>query len=149
MHPDKISILCTKPLSPALLRIAEQNGFQLDIVPFIKTEPIVSEDLKNRVHYFSSQAIVTAFTSTNAAEVVIKELNGLRPPWKIFCIGNTTRSTLTQYFGEEAIIGFASNARALANVIIRDGNTRQIIFFCGDQRRADLPHTLSSNQINV
>lgn len=146
---NKIPILCTRPLSKQLLLMAEQKGFQIDIVPFIKTERIESKELTNRIHYFSSQSIIAVFTSMNAAQAVISQLNGFKPLWKIFCIGNTTRNTLIQYFGEEMMAGFSSRAAALADTIIEAGNINHVVFFCGDQRREELPHILATNQIPV
>ena len=148
MH-NKIPILCTRPLGLQLLRMAEQNGFQIDIVPFIKTEQIVSAELTNGIHNYSLQYITAVFTSMNAAEAVIKELNGVKPLWKIFCIGNTTRNTLVQYFGEEAIVGFANSASALADTIIKAGPIHNLVFFCGDRRRDELPEILASKEIHI
>jgi uroporphyrinogen-III synthase len=149
MRHSKIPILSTRPLSPGLLQTAEQQGFQLDIVPFIKTQAIISRELKNRIHHFSSRPAVAAFTSANAAEAVIKELNGVRPIWKIFCVGKATRNAIIQYFGEESLLGSADSASALARRIVNEGNFNEIIFFCGDQRRDELPHLLSGKKIKV
>lgn len=148
MH-NKISILCTRPLSQNLLDIAHQNGFEIETISFIKTEPIVSPRLTNRIHNFSKGPVTAIFTSVNAAEAVISELKGVKPSWKIFCIGNTTRNTLIQYFGEDAIVGFAYSAAPLADLIIKAGNIRDAIFFCGDQRRDELPDRLAAENIHL
>jgi uroporphyrinogen-III synthase len=149
MQPNNISILCTRPLSRELIHMAGQMGFRIDIVPFIKTEQFDSEELATRIQSLSLQTITAAFTSINAAEAVICQLNGFKPLWRIFCLGNTTRDTLVQYFGQEAIAGFANNASLLADTIIKAGNAGDIVFFCGDQRRDELPSILISNRIAV
>lgn len=149
MQHNNIPILCTRPLSRELIREAKRKGFQIDIMPFIRTEPLDSDDLQTRIQSFSLQTITVVFTSLNAVEVVIRHLNGRKPLWRIFCLGNTTRKTLIEYFGKETISGFANNASALADMIIKTGNVRTAIFFCGDQRRDELPSKLTEKQIAV
>jgi len=149
MQHNNIPILCTRPLSHELIGEAQRKGFQIDIVPFIRTEPLDSDDLQDRSQSFSLQTITAVFTSQNAAEAVIRQLNGRKPLWRIFCLGNTTRKTLTEYFGKETISGFANNAWALADTITKTGNVRTAVFFCGDQRRDELPSILTENQIAV
>jgi uroporphyrinogen-III synthase len=146
---NKIKILCTRPLPGQLIKTGEDKGFQIDVIPFIRTETIKSMSLKQSIRDLSLKQETVIFTSMNAAEAVIKELNGVKPLWTLFCIGSTTRDTLVQYFGEEAIAGFASNASKLAHAIIKTGNVQKAVFFCGDQRRDELPMILSEKQIEV
>ncbi len=148
MQHNKIAILCTRPLSRELIAEAEREGFQIDIVPFIKIEPVSPDEL-HRVHFFSSQEVTAVFTSMNAAEAVIRRLNGVKPLWRIFCLGNATYRSIVQYFGEETIGGVAGTALALADTIIEKGNVRNAVFFCGDQRRDELPSILKNKQITV
>jgi len=149
MQHNKIPILCTRPLSPQLIALAEENGLQIDIVPFIRTESLESKELSSRIQYFSSRSITAVFTSMNAAESVTSQLNGVRPVWRIFCLGNTTLKTLVKYFGENSIAGFAENASALANIIIETGVVREAVFFCGDHRRDELPKILVEHRVTV
>lgn len=149
MQRNRIPILCTRPMNPRLIVTAEEKGFQVDIIPFIKTEFLESHELASRIQHFSTQSITVVFTSMNAAESVISKLNGRKPVWKIFCIGNTTRHTLIKYFGEAQIAGFSNTASALAHTVVETGNFSEIIFFCGDQRREELPSILASNNIHV
>ena len=85
----------------------------------------------------------------NAADSVIHHLKGVKPLWQIFCLGNTTRSTLVQYFDEKSIAGSAENASALAQTIIQTGASGEVVFFCGDQRRDELPTLLNDRHIPV
>lgn len=147
MQHINIPILCTRPLSPRLIALAEENGIQIDIVPFIRTEPVESKELFARIQYLSSKSITAVFTSMNAAESVIGNLNGVKPLWRIYCLGNTTRKILVQYFGEKSIVAFAENASALANTIVDRETVREAVFFCGDQRRDDLPAILASHSV--
>jgi len=134
-------------LNHELLQVAEEKGFHIDVVPFIRTEAV--PDMKGIIQNISSQLVTVIFTSMNAAEAVIKELNGFKPLWRIFCIGNTTRSILIHYFGVGAISGYADNASNLAYTIIETTAIQEVIFFCGDQRRDELPIILSEKHIKI
>jgi uroporphyrinogen-III synthase len=132
-----------------LIETAEAKSFEIDVVPFIRILPIQSGDLSNLIRELSLQSLTAVFTSMNAAETVIKELNGAKPLWTLFCIGSATRDTLIQYFGEQAIVGFANNASKLAYTIAEAGNVKEAVFFCGDQRRDELPMILEEKKIKV
>lgn len=149
MQRNRISILSTRPLDDDLTAMAARNGVRLDVVPFIKTEPHGSGTALQRIQSLSFEPITAVFTSMNAAEAVINDLNGSKPLWKIFCLGNTTRKTIAQYFGNDAIIGTAPNATKLAQSIINIKSIDRVYFFCGDQRRDELPSILNTNQVGV
>jgi uroporphyrinogen-III synthase len=85
----------------------------------------------------------------NAVEAVANELDGHQPDWRIYSIGNTTRQLVKKYFGEEAIAGSAESAAELAELIVEEDNSDDIFFFCGEQRRDELPDILRSNDIDV
>jgi uroporphyrinogen-III synthase len=149
MQHINIPILCTRSLSPGLIALAEENGIHIDIVPFIRTEPLESKQLSDRIQYLSSESITAVFTSMNAAESVISNLNGVKPLWRIYCLGNTTRKILVQYFGKQSIVAFAENASALANTIVNTEAMQEAVFFCGDQRRDELPAILGSHGVTL
>jgi uroporphyrinogen-III synthase len=96
------------------------------------------------------------------------------PGWRIFCIGGATRRAVADYFGEAAIAGTAESATALAEVVMadageertregaadtrsdrsvvgqdRNGGEKEIFFFCGDQRREELPAMLRAEGFKV
>lgn len=71
------------------------------------------------------------------------------PNWKIFCIGNTTYDLAKKYFGDNQIRQTASTAGALAGKIIPEINEEDVIFFCGNLRRNDLPDALRQKGIIV
>jgi len=54
-----------------------------------------------------------------------------------------------KYFGAEHIAGTADSAAALADLITEDRFIDNVIFFCGDQRRDELPRILEQNDIDV
>jgi uroporphyrinogen-III synthase len=95
----------------------------------------------------------------NAVDAVINLLDNEKPFWKIFCMGNTTKKLVIKYFGEESLIATGINATDLANAIVEFQHSRFVtsrtdiendtwLFFCGDQRRDELPGILNSNNIS-
>ena len=126
---NKINILCTRPLNPGLIHSAKEHGLEIEVVPFIKTDFIESELLTERVKEFAGRSVAAVFTSMNAAEAVIRMLQGVKPSWVIFCLGKTTLGILKNYFGEEAIEGSAKNATALAERILSSAHRKNIVFF--------------------
>jgi uroporphyrinogen-III synthase len=53
------------------------------------------------------------------------------------------------YFEKACIADTATNADGLADKIISDNSVKEIVFFCGNQRRNTLPKKLRSNEIKV
>jgi uroporphyrinogen-III synthase len=67
--------------------------------------------------------------------------------WNIYSIGHTTAALITQLF-QKPIAGTATDAAALADVILNDG-VREVVFFCGNIRRDVLPEKLRNANILV
>jgi uroporphyrinogen-III synthase len=146
---NKINILSTRPLSNELIEKVAAKNIYIECLSFIETEMFVDEKLQEKINDFSDHSLSIVFTSMNAVEAVAKYLNDTKPNWKIYCIGNTTRKLAEENFGENVIAGTADSASALADVIISEKNISSIVFFCGDQRRDELPEKLLSHQIEV
>lgn len=83
-------------------------------------------------------------------------------PWRIFCIGSATQQLVRDNFGDDCIAGTAAAAAVLADTIIsrrasepvgtagKDAAPLQeVFFFCGDQRRDELPEKLQEKGIRV
>jgi uroporphyrinogen-III synthase len=147
--PDKITILSTRPLETALLEAAKAKDINIDIVSFIDTTAINTGSTKEEIKKVLTQPANIVFTSMNAVQAVANQLNGEAPAWNIFCIGNTTRELAAKYFGDTAVRGTGANALALADNIIADRSIKQVIFFCGDQRREELPGRLRQHGVTV
>jgi uroporphyrinogen-III synthase len=147
--PDKITILSTRPLETALVETAKSKDIIIDIVSFIDTTPVKSANIHAEIKKLFAQPATVVFTSMNAVNAVATHLNGEAPSWNIFSIGNTTRQLATRYFGEAAVIGTGHNATDLADAIIANRSIKQVIFFCGDQRRQELPGRLRQHGITV
>jgi uroporphyrinogen-III synthase len=54
-----------------------------------------------------------------------------------------------KYFGAQVIVGVAENAAALAEKIIEDAATDELVFFCGNQRRDEMSTLLAQAEITV
>ena len=105
MPQNKIPILSTRPLPNELIAEAEQKGFKIDITSFIKIEKVDSADQRKRLDELSQLPMTVIFTSMNAVEMIIDRLGGVRPAWKIYCVGNTTGRVLSTYFGDNSLAG--------------------------------------------
>ncbi len=149
MQQNKISILCTRPLPQSVVAEALQAGISIDVFSFIETESILSVEVQQEIEQVALQETTVVFTSMNAVDAVTIFLDGHKPSWKIYTLGTTTKKLVTNYFGEPAIMGSASDAAALAEVIVEDGLAEEVNFFCGDRRRDELPGILRNNDIEV
>jgi len=148
MQENKINILCTRPLSESLLEDVRNRGVVIDTVSFIETEPIQTIEVQQEIEQALAKTAVVIFTSMNAVEAVAYYMDE-KPDWYIYCIGGTTQKLVKEYFGEAAIAGTASDAAELAELVVEDGTGEEIIFFCGDQRRDELPSVLEANGLDL
>ncbi len=149
MQQNDISILCTRPLTEVLINGAADAGITIDEIPFIETESILSVEVQQEIDLAATEIATVVFTSMNAVDAVTVFLNGHRPEWTIYSIGTATARLIKEYFGEERIAGTANDAAALAELIAEDRFTDEVIFFCGDQRRDELPDILKQHDIEV
>ena len=136
-------------MEKALLEAAKAKDVQIDIVSFIDTSPAQTTGIKDEVSKIIKQPTAVVFTSMNAVNSVAAYINGDKPDWNIFCIGNTTRQLAARYFGEQSIHTVGNNAADLADKMIASKQIKQVVFFCGDQRREELPGKLRQNGIAV
>ncbi len=150
MEQNKIRLLCTRTVSRSLVRQARSAGLSMDVVSFIETEPIQSIEVQQEIQQVLTQIATVVFTSTNAVEAVAAELEGQQPDWQIFCTANATKELVKKYYGDNSIGGTAEDAAGLAEVIMdRIAEKNEVIFFCGDQRRAELPEKLAEKGIDI
>jgi uroporphyrinogen-III synthase len=149
MPPNKITILSTKSLDQLLISDVAEKNIIVDTVPFIKTEPTSSIELQQEIEHLATMETTVIFTSRNAVEAVVAELDGYQPDWKIFCIGHATREAVEEFFHKNSIAGTASNSKELADHVVKQADANEVIFFCGDQRRNELIDTLRGANIEV
>ena len=149
MPEPNIHILSTRPVDELKIEEAKTKGIALDVLSFIETEAIQTIEIQQEIEWASVQESSVVFTSMNAVEAVTEMLDGHIPEWRIYCMGYKTKQLITDYFGEDAIAGTADNAAELADEIIENEEPEEVIFFCGNQRRDELPGKLHQHQIDV
>lgn len=146
---NNVHILCTRPLPESLIAEAMAQGIAIDEFSFIETEPILSAEVKADIDHTAQQSNTVVFTSMNAVDAVANYLAQQQVQWRIYCMGTTTNELVKKYFGAEQLKGIANSAAELATLIASDVNINSVTFFCGDQRRDELPDILSSHHIAV
>lgn len=146
---NRIHILCTRNLNETLINDAKQTGIDIDVLGFIETEPIQSISVQQEIDQAFLRTATIVFTSMNAVEAVAFYLEENQPAWDIYCIGTATTKMAGKYFGEEKIAGSANEASSLAGLIVEDHIRDEVIFFCGDRRRDELPEILRNHDIEV
>ncbi|MDZ4072819.1 MAG: uroporphyrinogen-III synthase [Sediminibacterium sp.] len=150
MQESKKKILSTRPVKETLIQEAAEQNIQLDIIPLIDTEPVLDIDTQQEIAQIALQYATVVFTSMNAVESVITMLDQQVPEWNIYCMGNTTQELIRNHFGEQAIRGTGNNASELAENILTDNDELdEVFFFCGDQRRDELPAKLTEAGVQV
>jgi uroporphyrinogen-III synthase len=149
MPEHNLHILCTRPVEKIQVEKAKQKGITLDSFSFIETEAIQNIETQQEIEWASVEEATVVFTSMNAVESVTGMLDGFIPSWNIYCMGNKTKQLVAEYFGEHAIADTADNASDLADKIIENEEPEEVIFFCGNQRREELPVKLRSHHIDV
>jgi uroporphyrinogen-III synthase len=147
MPGKKIKILSTRPVGESLKEKAAANNILLEERSFIKTEPIIDKKMGAQIERLSGQKITALFTSMNAVEAVGK----LAPnaAWDIGCIGYATKKLVAKYFGEKSIKATGDDATRLGENLMRIQGIKKVYFFCGNQRRDELPKLLQSNGVTV
>ncbi len=149
MQENNIHILSTRPLTSLLVNEAMEEGIAIDELSFIETEPIQSVEVQQEIEQAYMQSATVVFTSMNAVTAVLAQQDSQVPDWVIYCLGNTTKKLLQESFGEHSVAATAGSAAELAEKIIEAGDVDEVIFFCGEQRRDELPAILRKEGIDV
>lgn len=150
MQRNKTVILSTRSLDDELILEAQTKNISIEVLPFIKVEPIFSSELQQKIEQLSKEPATVVFTSVNSVELVAQKINAqkVNMAWEIFCIGHATGKAVANYFGENGIKGLAGNGQQLSQTIV-DAKVNKVVFFCGDQRRDELPALMGKNGIDV
>jgi len=149
MPQNKITILSTRSIDQQLIGEAAAKNIIVDAIPFIKTEPTSSIEVQQEIEHLATINATVVFTSRNAVEAVVAELDGYQPEWQIFCIGHATREAVEKFFHKNLIAGTAANAKDLADDVVKKADADEVVFFCGDQRRNELIDILRAADIEV
>lgn len=150
MKDKNINLLSTRPLDEALVKKAREHQILIDSISFIETENTIGRHISEEIKALASQSVTAVFTSMNGAEAVIDTLakDALQPAWKIYCMGAATQTLIREYFVSGNICGIGKNAIELSVSITKD-EVKEVIFFCGNQRRDELPEQLQKKNIKV
>lgn len=143
----RIHILSTKTLGNVLVNTAADNGIEIEEKSFISIEPLKNKTVTDRILRSLNEKLNVVFTSANAVHAVSVYISS-KPDWNVYCIGNATKELVAKMFGEDSIAATASHAIELAERIISH-KEKGVRFFCGDQRRDELPDILRGNGIKV
>lgn len=146
---SNINILCTRPLNEVLVEEALLQSIVIDEISFIETEAIKNIQVQQEIEQAALMITTVVFTSMNAVEAVADYLDGQPVQWSIYCMGNTSNHLVKKYFGEHQLAGIANTAAELAELIADETSIDEVTFFCGDQRRDELPEILRSNGIDI
>ncbi|MEN9571001.1 MAG: hypothetical protein RL172_2232 [Bacteroidota bacterium] len=146
---NNIAVLCTRPIPDALLRQAAAAGITVHTASFIDTIPVHDKQVHQQIANAFLQDALVVFTSMNAVEAVAAQLKGHQPNWRIYCLGNTTRQLVAHNFGEHCIAGTAPDASQLARLMLQKETSAKVLFFCGNQRRDELPQLLTHAGVQV
>lgn len=150
----KYKVLSTKKLELSLVEHAKEYDIEIIERDFIFIKPMGNREIISTMRDFAKKKeIYAAFTSANAVHVfnnyVIANSSYSFNDWKIFCLSGKTKQAI-QNTGvpEKKIIGEARTASGLAQEIIHL-RVDEVIFFCGNKRRDELPAILKSANIRV
>lgn len=108
--------------------IKETTKTFIDTRSFIKTQALPEEEIIAKIDALPDT--ITAVVTSKTAERIVKK-SGKK--WQLFSI--TNQST-------------AKNASQLADIILKE-KVKEIVFFCGDKRRDELPDKLRANGVKV
>ncbi|MGN7822495.1 uroporphyrinogen-III synthase [Chitinophaga sp. 22536] len=158
--PDNVKyrVLCTRPLSGNLITEAGDHGIAIGVEDFIQIKPLLNNDLagdENMLRIFGSPNanIPLVFTSAHAVKVFADyylhndTFHVISNP--VCCIDGNTKRVLQEELPDNPIIAAASYGKDLAAAIIALGNVNEVHFFCGNQRRDELPQSLKDAGIIV
>lgn len=150
----KHKVLSTKKLEPSLIEKARENDIEIMEQEFISVKPILNRDIFEKIIGLAkSEKLNIALTSSNAVTALEKYMHVGDTyyviDWKTFCLdGKTKEAIISSLILEKNILAVASNASALAKKII-EHEVKEIIFFCGNKRRDELPAILKEAGIKV
>ncbi len=146
-----LTLLSTSILPVSARRLAISAGVILEEYALIEKIPEYSDAVRKRITVLAHKEIAALFTSQTAVLVAMELLQGYAPRfWSCYCTSNSTRRALEGFTGVSSIKGIASSARGLVEVVrngLRKG--QPLVFFCGDQRRWELPCLLLDSGIRI
>ncbi len=147
MEKPKQYILTTRPIAKSIIDEAAAHNIIIEELSFIETAPLLDVEVLEKIKAAAAETTAVVFTSMNAVEAVAAQVN-TPVNWRVYCMGNTTKHLIAEKLSSAEIAGIGDNAEALAQEVI-DDEIKEVIFFCGNIRREELPNKLRSNGVLV
>jgi uroporphyrinogen-III synthase len=147
-------VLSTKKLEPSLIEQAKKNDIEIIEQDFISIKPVWNQETFDKIlGFINNKTLNIALTSANAVDALNSYMHVSDAyyvvNWNIFCLsGKTRQAVINALLLKKNILGEASNATELASKIISKG-VKEIVFFCSDRRRDELPAALRNANIKV
>jgi uroporphyrinogen-III synthase len=172
-------IFSTKAVDQSLITMAAEQNIDIEAKGFISIQPLITDDLKQRIHQLFQEKATVVFTSANAVDTLrdhylhpegkyyygtwtafppnvtdeqfgaFKKDGFFSPGWNVYCLEGATQQALKRADIQHRITGTAANAASLATEIIKNNEKGPLIFFCGNKRRDELPDLLRQHNITV
>ena len=137
-----LAILSTKKLKPNQRDLLLGQGFTLVDYNAIEIEFIdfeMPEKIENTI--FASQNGVNAFLKQSTKTPFQSKKDGIR----VFCVGQKTKALLEE--NGLKVKETANYGADLAQIITKDYQNESFHFFCGAQRRDEIPNTLNASKV--
>jgi uroporphyrinogen-III synthase len=151
---ETTKVLSTKKLLPEIIEDAKENGFDIIEQEAIAIQPILTEEKEDQLlSWFNKKPIQPiVFTSANAVtclgQYLGKHSRREKKDMQVFCLSGRTKVAVMETFPMAELAGTSSSAKALAELIIARG-INEVVFFCGNKRRDELPGILKQNGVVV
>jgi len=136
-------ILITRPIDIREQDMFIHAGYTFDTVPLIATMAVDDDAMAQRIGAAAQEPHTVVFTSANAVQAVSEYTQGAVAGWDVHAIGHATLERIGQLMPGQSVVGTANDATSLAHHIIAEASVAPVIFFCGDQRREELPVLLA------
>lgn len=146
----KYKVLTTKKLTDELYEKAA-HAFELITEEMTAIFPVEDPRTRQQVLKYAEDRRNVVFTSTHSVDVVEDILHHDKkdlPQWNVFTLNGRTKTAVSRFLSTEAIAATAANAAELATKII-ELELKEVVFFCGNLRRPELPRMLGEAGIMV
>lgn len=150
----KHKVLSTKKLEPSLIDLAKENGVEIIEQDFISVKPVWNQETFDKIlGFINDKTLNIALTSANAVDALNSYMHVSDTyyvvDWNIFCLsGKTRQAIMNALLLKKNIVGEAGNAAELANKIISK-SVKELVFFCSNKRRDELPTALKNAGVKV
>ncbi|MCB0473557.1 MAG: uroporphyrinogen-III synthase [Flavobacteriaceae bacterium] len=142
MSETSVHILSTKKLTVEQLQLFDRKLNVTD------TDFIQIHHNRLPTGLFREKISNAVFTSKNAVESLL--INFLPEEIKmdnIYCVGRKTKGIIEKRLGK--VTHYEKNAVQLANYLVKELKEESVTFFCGNQRRDELPVILTQHGIEL